>query len=102
MFSNNTMNCQESSSCDDALQDFCNKVVTGGKKSFMELAKSQILTLIIAALAFVTALLWNSAIQEWLKPLYENAEGAWGLTLAAIILTVIAIIIGIILTSFLG
>lgn len=96
------MECGESSSCDNAAKEFCDKVSKDSKKSFMELAKSQTLTLIIAALAFVTALLWNSAIQEWLKPLYENAEGAWGLTLAAVILTVIAIIIGIIITKILG
>jgi C4-dicarboxylate transporter len=63
--------------------------------------KKQTLTLITAALGFVAALIWKDAISAWLAPLYESAEGAMGLTIAAIVVTVIAVIVTIILSKFL-
>ncbi len=40
--------------------------------------KKQTLTLMVAALGFVAALVWKDAISAWLRPLYASAEGAMG------------------------
>ena len=64
--------------------------------------KKQTLTLITAALGFVAALVWKDAIQAWLRPLYENSEGVWGLTIAALITTVVVVVITILLAKWLG
>ena len=64
--------------------------------------RAQTLTLMTAALAFVAGLIWKDAISAWLAPLYENAEGATGLTVAAIAVTVVVVIITVILTKMLG
>lgn len=64
--------------------------------------KKQTLTLVVAALGFVTALMWRDAIAAWLRPLYEGAEGEIGLTIAALVVTIGAVIITIILTKILG
>ena len=68
----------------------------------MEEIKKQSLTLMTAALGFVAALIWKDAISAWLKPLYESAEGATGLTIAAIVVTVFVVIITIILAKLLA
>ncbi len=64
--------------------------------------RKQTLTLVIAALGFVAALVWKDAISAWLKPLYESAEGPTGLTIAAIVVTVIVVLITVVLTKVLG
>jgi len=64
--------------------------------------RTQTLTLMTAALAFVAGLIWKDAIQAWLKPLYESADGATGLTIAAIVVTVVVVVITVILTKLLG
>ncbi|MFC2143594.1 DUF5654 family protein [Candidatus Aenigmatarchaeota archaeon] len=64
--------------------------------------KKQTLTLITAALGFVAALIWKDAISAWLAPLYASAEGATGLTIAAIVVTVIVVIVTVILAKLLG
>ncbi len=67
----------------------------------LEEIKKQTLILITAALGFVAALIWKDAVSAWLKPLYESAEGATGLTIAAIVITVVVVIITIILAKIL-
>lgn len=64
--------------------------------------KKQTLTLMTAALGFVAALVWKDAIQAWLRPLYENANGATGLTVAALIVTIVVVLITILLAKWLG
>ena len=64
--------------------------------------KKQTLTLITAALGFVAALIWKDAISAWLAPLYESAEGATGLTVAALVVTVVVVVITIVLAKILG
>ena len=64
--------------------------------------KKQTLTLITGALGFVAALVWKDAIQAWLRPLYENAEGWIGLTIAALVTTVIVVLIMLLMTKWLG
>lgn len=64
--------------------------------------RTQTLTLMTAALAFVAGLIWKDAISAWLAPLYENAEGAVGLTFAAIVVTVVVVVITVIMTKLLG
>jgi len=64
--------------------------------------KKQTLTLMVAALGFVAALIWKDAISAWLAPLYEDASGATGLTIAALVVTVVVVIVTVILTKLLG
>ena len=71
-------------------------------KSVLSEIRKQTLTLIVAALGFVAALIWKDAITAWLKPLYESSEGPIGLTMAAFGVTIVVVVITIILTRFLG
>lgn len=64
--------------------------------------KKQTLALMTAALGFVAALVWKDAISAWLKPLYESAEGAIGLTIAAFVVTVVVVVVTIILAKLLA
>jgi hypothetical protein len=64
--------------------------------------KKQTLTLMIAAFGFVAALMWKDAIKAWLLPLYDSADGATGLTVAAVVVTIVVVIVTIILTKVLG
>ena len=70
--------------------------------AIMEEIKKQTLTLMTAALGFVAALIWKDAISAWLEPLYESAEGATGLTIAAFVITVVVVVITIIVTKLLA
>jgi hypothetical protein len=71
-------------------------------KDLVKEIRKQTLTLIVAALGFVAALVWKDAITQWLLPLYESADGAMGLTIAAIVVTAIVVIVTIVLTKLLG
>ncbi|MBN2102333.1 MAG: hypothetical protein JW716_05685 [Candidatus Aenigmarchaeota archaeon] len=71
-------------------------------KTLMMEIKKQTLVLMTAALGFVAALVWKDAISAWLKPLYESADGAMGLTVAAIVVTVVVVVVTIILAKLLG
>ena len=71
------------------------------KNLVMEIRK-QTLTLMVAALGFVAALVWKDAISAWLAPLYESGEGATGLTVAALVVTIVVVIVTIVLTKVLG
>jgi hypothetical protein len=71
-------------------------------KGLIKEIKKQTLTLMIAALGFVAALIWKDAISAWLAPLYASSEGAVGLTVAALVVTIIVVIVTIILAKFLG
>jgi len=64
--------------------------------------KKQTLTLMVAALGFVAALVWKDAISAWLAPLYMSANGAVGLTVAALVVTVVVVLITIVLAKLLG
>ena len=64
--------------------------------------KKQTLTLMVAALGFVAALVWKDAISAWLKPLYEDASGATGLTIAALVVTIVVVVVTLILTKILA
>ena len=70
--------------------------------SLIEEIKKQMLTLMTAAFGFVAALVWKDAISAWLAPLYQGASGAMGLTIAAFIVTIVVVVVGIILTKFLA
>jgi uncharacterized membrane protein len=70
-------------------------------KVFEDIRK-QTLTLITAALGFVAALVWKDAISAWLMPLYESAEGATGLTIAAVVVTVVVVIITMVMAKLLA
>jgi uncharacterized membrane protein len=71
-------------------------------KDLVKQIRAQTLTLMVAALGFVAALVWKDAISAWLAPLYADAGGEVGLTIAALIVTAIVVIVTIILTKFLG
>jgi hypothetical protein len=64
--------------------------------------KKQTLTLMIAAFGFVAALVWKDAISAWLAVFYANSTGAVELTVSAVVVTIIVVIVGIILTKFIG
>ena len=64
--------------------------------------RKQTLTLVTAAFGFVAALVWKDAITAWLAPLYESAEGAMVLTVAAFVVTIVVVIVTIILAKLLG
>ncbi len=64
--------------------------------------RKQTLTLMTAALGFVAALIWKDAITAWLAPLYQDAEGAIGLTVAALVVTAVVVFITVILAKILG
>ncbi|NIO22839.1 MAG: hypothetical protein GTN38_02315 [Candidatus Aenigmarchaeota archaeon] len=64
--------------------------------------KKQTLTLMTAALGFVAALIWKDAISAWLAPLYQSAEGAMGLTTAAVVVTVVVVIVTMIMAKLLA
>jgi len=69
--------------------------------TLIEEIKKQTLTLVVAALDFVAALVWKDAISAWLKPLYSDASGPMGLTVAALVVTVVVVVITLILTRIL-
>lgn len=73
-----------------------------GVDKMLNEVKKQTLTLVTAALGFVAALIWKDAIQAWLKPLYQDAQGALGLTLAAIVVTFVVVILTVVLAVILG
>lgn len=70
--------------------------------SLIEEIKKQTLTLIVAALGFVAALVWKDAISAWLAPLYASANGEIGLTIAAIVVTIVVVVVTLILTKLLA
>ncbi len=69
---------------------------------FLGEMKKQTMTLLTMALGFVAALVWKDAISAWMAPLYASADGALGLTTAAIVVTVTVVIILMILAKILG
>ena len=71
-------------------------------KDLMLEVKKQTLTLMVAALGFVAALIWKDAIVAWLAPLYADGGDAMGLTTAALVVTIVVVIVTIILTKVLG
>ncbi len=71
-------------------------------KKLMSEIRKQTLTLLVAAMGFVAALIWRDAISVWLAPLYADSSGATGLTIAALIVTVVVVIITVVLTKLLG
>ena len=60
------------------------------------------LELMVVALGFAAGGIWKDAILEWLKPMMESGEGAVPLTLAAIVTTVVVVLVIIALTKTLG
>lgn len=64
--------------------------------------RKQTLTLMTAAFGFVAALVWKDAISAWLAPLYEDASGAAGLTVAAVVVTAVVVVITMVLAKVLG
>ena len=71
-------------------------------KTLMTEIRKQTLTLITASLGFVAALVWKDAITAWLAPLYQDASGATGLTIAATGVTVVVVIVTLVMTKLLA
>ncbi len=71
-------------------------------KQIIKEIRKQTLTLVVAALGFVAALVWKDAITSWLAILFENSTGAVALTISAFVVTVVVVIVTIILTRVLG
>ncbi|MCD6590434.1 MAG: hypothetical protein J7K72_00495 [Candidatus Aenigmarchaeota archaeon] len=68
-------------------------------KEVMNEVKKQSLSLMTSAMGFVAALVWKDAISAWLSPLYKNAEGALGLTVAAFVVTIVVVVTTIIISK---
>ena len=71
-------------------------------KTVMNEIRKQTLTLMTAALGFVAALIWKDAISAWLAPFYEDASGAMGLTIAALVVTAVVVVVTLVLTKLLA
>ena len=71
-------------------------------KFFLTEFKKQTLTLLLSAFGFLAALTWRDAIGAWLAPILKDREGVFEFTLVAIIVTIIAVIVPVILTRFFG
>jgi hypothetical protein len=71
-------------------------------KQVLTETRKQTLTLMTTALGFVAALVWKDAMQAWLAPLYADASGAMGLTYAAIVVTVVIVVLTMIITRVLA
>lgn len=71
-------------------------------RGVVEEIKKQTVTLIVAALGFVAALVWKDAISAWLAPLYEGSDGAMGLTIAALVVTIVVVVITVIISKLLA
>ncbi len=78
------------------------KVSAKQSSFFISEFKKQTLTLSVAAFGFLAALTWRDAIGAWLAPLLQGREGVWEFTFIAIVVTLIAIFVPVILTKFLG
>lgn len=72
------------------------------KESLISEIKERSLILVTSASAFVAALVWRDVFQAWLSPLYEGKQGRVGLTIAAVIVSIIVVLITIALTRILG
>jgi hypothetical protein len=57
---------------------------------FRKELRKQMITFIVAAFGFVAALVWRDAIMAWLEPIMVG-DGAFELTITAIIVTIIAV-----------
>ena len=71
-------------------------------KMILEEIRKQTLALMTAALGFVAALVWKDAISAWLAPFYEGSNGAMNLTIAALVVTVMVVLITLVVTKVLG
>jgi len=71
----------------------------GHVSTVMEEVKKQSLSLVTAAFGFVAALVWKDAITAWMAPLYQDANGAMGLTIAAFVVTIVVVVVTIILAK---
>lgn len=55
-------------------------------------------TLIIGAFGLVAALAWNEAIKEIIKKLFPTGDSVWGLIVYAVIVTILAVVMTILIT----
>lgn len=78
------------------------KIVEKKAKTFIAELRKQTLALSTAGLAFVAALVWRDAIIAWLEPFLVKQGSAITLTSAALIVTIIIVLMTVLLTKFLG
>lgn len=60
------------------------------------------LTLITAAFAFVAGLAWNEAIQKLIEEFYTAGGAATGLLIYAVIVTIVAVVVTVLLARIAG
>jgi len=65
-------------------------------------AKNQIVTLMTIAFAFVAALVWKDAIVAWFRPLTSSMSGSIGLTIVAVIVTIVVVFMTMLVTKAFG
>ena len=78
------------------------RIYLGGDAQMMSEMKKQTLALMTMALGFVAALVWKDALKAWMAPLYADAQGAMGLTIAALVVTAVVVVITVLLAKWLG
>ncbi|MDD4251054.1 MAG: DUF5654 family protein [Candidatus ainarchaeum sp.] len=69
---------------------------------FVSEFKKQVLTLSIAAMSFIAALSWRDVINAWLAPILKNRNGLVEYLVVAMIVTILAVVIPVLLNRFLG
>ncbi len=72
-----------------------------GVVNFIREVRKQTLTLSVAALGFVAALVWKDAISKWLEVL-RFGDSALGLTLSAVVVTIAVVALTVVLSRLLG
>lgn len=60
------------------------------------------LTLITTAFAFVAGLAWNEAIQKLIEEFYTAREAVTGLLIYAVIVTIVAVVVTVLLARIAG
>lgn len=60
------------------------------------------LTLITTAFAFVAGLAWNEAIQKLIEEFYTAGGAVTGLLIYAVIVTIVAVVVTVLLTRIAG
>ena len=64
--------------------------------------KKQMLAFVTMAFSFVAALMWREAFLEILKPIINVRNGAVTYTFVALVVTIVAVLLIVVLARFLG
>lgn len=83
--------------------DFINyKYVMIMASEISKMIMETMLTLITTAFAFVAGLAWNEAIQKLIEEFYTAGEAVTGLLIYAVIVTIVAVVVTVLLARIAG